>query len=49
MLSRLQDELDDGYFLKDDACIADVDYPSIARYRDSYFRPMPAHMQFVPR
>jgi hypothetical protein len=36
MLSRLQDELDDGYFLKDDACIADVDYPSIGRRKHTF-------------
>jgi hypothetical protein len=36
LVSRLQDELDDNYFLRNDACVGDVAYPSIGRRKHTF-------------
>jgi hypothetical protein len=36
LVSSLQDQLDDSYFLRDDACVGDKSYPSIGRRKHTF-------------
>jgi hypothetical protein len=36
LVSRLEDQLDDSYFLRDDACVGDLAYPSIGRRKHTF-------------
>jgi len=42
LISRLEEELDDGYFSMDDVCTGDADYPSVSRrklqFSEKYYR-----------
>lgn len=35
-ISRLEDELDDGYFSMDDVCTGDAEYPSVSRRKQQF-------------